>query len=96
MEKPTVEKLREFTNGFEYYTFETSSHYAEGCADIDDLAESIDDNMTIAERDWDTRQVWDFDDNNDIVISTISGYNQADDVPIADAFCRITIPDGWK
>lgn len=96
MVQPTVESLRKFTNGFEYYTFDTSQSYASQCDDLDELVQSIDDNLTLAERDWDSRQVWDYDDNNDLIIGTITGYNQEEDVPIADAFLRIVIPDDWK
>lgn len=91
MEKPTVEQLRDFTNGFEIYTFETSEEYAQECTDLDDLAQSIDDNMTLSHREWDTRQVWHFDVDNNIIISTLD-----EDGSAPDPFCKILIPDDWK
>jgi len=90
MEKPTVKKLRDFTNGFEDYTFETSQYYAQECEDYEDLLQSIDDNLTIAKRDWDTDQKWAIDENNDIVLYTVT------DKLGEDAFCKIVIPDDWK
>ena len=92
MEKPIIKKLREFNNGFEHYTFETSQYYAQECIDLDDLAVSIDDNLTIAKRDWDTLQAWEYDANNDIVLYTLP----EDEGGKPDPFLKIVVPDDWK